>query len=273
MGWIVPGAALLLALCPAALRAEDVIDWGRTPLLPTDLGFDADAGAAARPHRIRLFGIMPGFLSDPVGLTDPSDPTAADDGPDWVQVSMGADNPFFDLRRPGDPGGVGYYRIDTQMQLFDSRTTGCAVGLQAVTPAGEDNAGLEDGPTVVSPSLSLFHTLDDGTAIQGFVGKHVHLDSGLGGRLGQSVQYGMAVQRPLLPTADGSGSLYVFMEALGRFHYESQAAGAAPHVMEVLPGLHWQVGPNWWMSGAFVLPVNTAPTSVNQWQITCSFHF
>lgn len=274
--WIAPGVLLFL-LASAPARAEQIIDWGSDPILPSELFAEAagpPAGAAARPDRIRLFRIDPGFLSDPVGLADPDDPGAPDDAPDWLQVSMGADNPFFDLRRPGDPGGVGYYRVHTQVQLLDSGATGCAVGLQAVTPAGEDNAGLEDGPTVVSPSLSLFHTLDDGTAIQGFVGKHVHLDSNLGGRLNQSVQYGMAVQRPLLAAGpDGLGNVYVFMEALGRYRYESQVGAASPNAMELLPGLHWRMAQNWWMSGAVVLPVNTTPTTVNQWQITCRFQF
>jgi hypothetical protein len=273
--WAAPGLALLL-LAGGPARGEDAIDWGREPLLAFDLGAEQAASPAVHPDRIRLFRIAPAFLSDPIGLADPDDPTGPDDaGSDWLQASIGNDNPFFDVRRPGDPGGVGYYRLHTQMQLLDSPHTGCALGLQAVTPAGRDNDGVDAGPTVLSPSLSLFHALDDGTAFQGFVGKHVHLDSGLGGRLGQSVQYGMAVQRPLLPAGPDGAGVYVFMEALGRYRYESQAAAAAGtgHVMELLPGLHWQLAPNWWMSGAVVLPVNTAPTSVNQWQITCSFHF
>ena len=272
----------LLLLLPAALRAEEVIDWTRQPILPQDLDSEATASAAsaARANRIRLFRITPGFLSDPVGLTDadeaPGDDTAAADAtPDWLTVTMGPDNPFFDLRRPGDPGGVGYYRVNTQMQLFDTRSTGCAVSCQAVKPAGRDNDGLDDGPTVVSPAFSLFHELEDGTAIQGFVGKHVNLDSNWTGQLDQSVQYGMAVQRPILPAGpDGSGNVFLFVEALGRYRYDAGTAGAGTgNAVEVLPGVHWQMAPNWWMSGGVVLPVNTAPTSVNQWQFTCSFHF
>src|SRR5207237_911039 len=157
---------------------------------------NAGPNGAARPDRIRLFRISPGFLSDPVGLSDPDELPAADDsGPDWLQMSMGPDNPFFDLRRPGDPGGVGYYKVHTQVRLLESTHTGCAVALQAVTPAGREFDGLEDGPTVVSPSVALFHAMDDGTAIQGFVGKHVNLNSNwTGQQLHQSVQYGMAVQ-------------------------------------------------------------------------------
>ena len=276
--WIAPALSLLL-LPPAAVRAEDVIDWGRDSILPWDTDAEAAAASAnaARPNRIRLFGITPGFLSNPVGLSEPDEPATndpADAGPDWLTVTMGPDNPFFDLRQPGDPGGVGYYRVHTQVQLFDSPNTGCAVSCQAVKPAGRDNDGLEDGPTVVSPAVSLFHALDDGTAIQGFVGKNVNLNSNWAGQLNQSVQYGMAVQHPILPTApDGSGNLFVFVEALGRYHYDAVAGPGTANGLEVLPGLHWQMAPNWWMSGGVVLPVNTAPSSVNQWQFTCSFQF
>lgn len=287
MGWIVPGAALLFALSPTALRADDVIDWGRPPIIPTDLGSDSDAGAVARPHRIRLFGIAPGFLSDPVGLSDADDPlfgaandsgnaTAGDSGPDWLSLTVGGDNPFFDLRRPGDPGGVGYYRVHSQVQLFESANTGCAVALQAVTPAGSENDGLNDGPTVLSPAFSVYHALDDGTAIQGFVGQHVNLSPRWTNQVGQSIHYGMAVQHPLMESGpEGVGNVYVFVEALGRFRTDGSDNGAnALNSWDVLPGVHWQMAPNWWMSGGLVVPMTSATrTESNQWQITCSFQF
>jgi hypothetical protein len=281
------GLALLSLLAALAGRAagEEVIDWTRPPVLLPNLDLTgAGAGAAGpRPNRIRLFRITPGFRSDPLGVMDddpasaPDDPTAPhagdDGGPDWVQVWMGPDNPFFDLRRPGDPGGVGYYRVHTQVQLFDSPTTGCAVAFKAVTPAGREFNGLDDGPTVFSPEVSLFHALDDGTAIQGFVGKHVNLNSPrLGNELNHAVQYGMAVQRPLLGPADGApGNVYWFVEALGRYRYDAVTAGPLSQ-WEVLPGLHWQLAPNWWMSGGVVVPVNT-DRPAGHWQFTCSIQF
>jgi hypothetical protein len=278
--WIAPVFSLLF-LPPAVGRAEEAIDWGRDSGPPWNLDSEAASANTTRPNRIRLFRITPGFLADPVGLAD-SDDAQSDDpnalpvdaGADWLNVSMGPDNPFFDLRRPGDPGGVGYYKIHTQVQLFDSPNTGCTVSCQAVKPAGRDNDGLEDGPTVVSPAVSLFHALGDGTAIQGFVGKNVNLNGNWSGQLNQAVQYGMAVQRPLLPPdPSGSGNLFVFVEALGRYHYDATVGSGTGSAMEVLPGLQWQMSSNWWMSGGVVLPMNTAPTSVNQWQITCSFQF
>ena len=286
-----PGWIVLALLPPAALRAEDAIDWTRAPLLPRDLNFDGDGPAnasAARNRAIHLFRITPAFLSEPVGLSDADDPmlgaaagdlpaaSTTDAAPDWLTVTMGNDNPFFDLRRPGDPGGVGFYRVHSQVQLLDSAHTGCALALQAVTPAGRENDGLEDGPTVVSPMFSLYHALDDGTAVQGFVGKHVNLNSRWTNELNQSVQYGMAVQHPVIESRpDSFGNVYVFAEVLGRYRYDAAttAAGSTGD-WEVLPGVHWQLAPNWWMSGGVVVPMTSATrTESSQWQITCSFQF
>ena len=283
-----PGLAALLTLCPAALRAEEMIDWTRDPILPGTLNFGPETagGAAADSRRIRLFGITPGFLSDPVGLSDPNDPllaaandpanAATDPGPDWMSLTVGDDNPFFDLRRPGDPGGVGYYRVHSQVQLVNSAHTGCAVALQAVTPAGRENNGLDDGPTVFSPAFSLYHALDNGTAIQGFVGKNLNFSPRWTNQLDQSFQYGMALQHPVLESrSDGIGNVYVFVEALGRYRMDSGDNGASPFgSLDVLPGVHWQLAPNWWMSGGVVVPMTAATrTETNQWQITCSFQF
>src|SRR5262249_8225908 len=132
------GVVLLLPLGLA--RADEPPLWPFDPVLPRDA--DTDVPASAKPHRIRLLGIQPGFLTDPVGLDDdtPPDPTGAppqpDNGPDWFQLAMGNDNPFMDFRRPGDPGGVGYYRLYSQAKVIDTNTTACALAFQAVTPAG-----------------------------------------------------------------------------------------------------------------------------------------
>jgi hypothetical protein len=277
--WIAPGLTFLLLLSPAALQAEDGTDWTHAPVL--SLGLDPDPNGAAnvqsaRGNRIQLFGIVPGFLSDPVGMADPTDtPSAAEEpAPDWLQVTAGNDNPFFDLRSPGDPGGVGFYKLHTQVQLFDSPNTGCTVAVQAVTPAGRESDGVDDGPTVVSPALSLFHSLDDGTAIQGFVGKNVNMSSHWSGQLNQSVRYGMAVQRPLLPAGpNGDANFYVFLEALGHYRYDAVANPGSLNNVDLLPGVHYRLAPNWWMSGGLIVPVTTARTDASHWQITCSFQF
>src|SRR5262249_21766212 len=116
----------------------------RTPLVPSDLiaspAPSSPANNSSLPERIRLFRIQPGFLSDPPGLDQDDrglpDLKDADDGPDFVTVAIGNDNPFFEFRQPGDPGGVGFTRVNTQLQLFDTTRTACSLGLQAVTPGG-----------------------------------------------------------------------------------------------------------------------------------------
>ena len=176
-------------------QAQSDPDWAtqRVWTSPVDVTPPADSTSSPRPraNRIQLFRIVPGFLSDPVGLDsdDPRDATP-NDGPDWLQVSMGNYNPYFDIRRPGDPGDVGYYKLHSQIQVFDTGATGLTVALQAVTPAGLDQDGVQDGPTVVSPALSLFHTLDDGTGIQGFIGKNMNLNpTSLSGPIHRNVQH------------------------------------------------------------------------------------
>jgi hypothetical protein len=275
---------------PASLRAQQWVPWGDDRPAPgtPDLTpwLTAPAPAAAPPHanRVRLFRFQPGFLTEPLGLEDDdpqpepgSQPPAADNGPDWVSVSMGNDNPYFEFRQPGDPGGLGFYRVDTQVQLFDTGRTGCALNLRAVTPAGLQYNGLPDGPTVFSPSLGVFHSLTDGTALQGFVGKNMpvmHADWQVPVPIRRTVQYGMALQRPLLPGGpEELRSVYVSVGALGQAQVDGGSLRPSP--MGVLPGMHWHVSDSCWMSGGVMLPlapgtrVDTSP----QWQLTCSFQF
>jgi hypothetical protein len=282
-------------LCPAGARAqgldlagsEPAPDWSQRR--PWASAFDgtapADSAAVrARANHIQLFRITPGFLTDPVGL-DADDPAAPPpDGADCFQVTLGNDNPFFDFRRPGDPGGVGYYKVHTQLQLFGTRSTSCAVNLQAVTPAGLDQDGVADGLTVLSPSVSVYHELEDGTAFQGFIGRHLNVTArawpwqaqGFGsGPIHRQVQYGFAVQRPVWDTGpDQAGSFYLFVEALGRYRYDANSAGPAA-VWEMVPGVHWRLTDSLWLSGGVLMPVNAPPTArdARLWQFTCSFQF
>ena len=276
--------ALVVAVCwqVQQVRAQDVIDWQKPTGLPRVFDLSAvDTNATSSPivrgNRIRIFRMMPGFLTDPVGL-DWDDPNATDSappGPDWVNLSLGNDNPFFDFRRPGDPGGIGYYRVNGQLQLFDSRTTCCTLNLQAVTPAGRDQDGLADGPTILTPGLSVYHELDDGTAIQGFVGKHVRMGAGWSTDMARSVHYGMAVQRPLIdPNTLKLGSVYWYVGALGRYRFDSDPATYRAPAWELMPGLHWQLSGNWWMAAGFLVPMGQAgPPDPRLWQWTCSFRF
>jgi hypothetical protein len=287
---------ILAAVLPASgARADEWIDWNREPVLPRDLilGWLFPSGSstpASRPHQVRLFRIQSGFLREPVGL-DQDDSTPEDrmspqkdgDGPNWLQLTMGNDNPYFDVRRPGDPGGVGYYKVYSGVQLFDNQRTACALALHAVTPAGLEMDGVPDGPTVFRPAFCLTHSLDDdGTAIHGFVGRQVNLVPKPGPQY-RGLEYGMALQRPLPAVPNGAGNLYLFVETLGRYRFDSDAgassrpdagAGSRPATeWEVLPGLHWRYNDKMWISGSLILPVNSAPIDPRLWQVTCSFRF
>src|SRR5260370_6024466 len=199
--------ALTSLLFPAAAQAQNDPQWATQRVWTSE--FDAAATQDStitpprpRANRIQMFRIVPGFLSDPVDLEadDPKDATPGD-GRDWLQVSVGNYNPFFDFRRPGDPGGVGYYKLHSQLQVFDNGATSVVLALQAVIPAGLEQDGVQDGPTVFSPSLCLFHTLDDGTSFQSFIGRNMNLNpSTFSGPFHRSVQYGVGVQRPVLDT-------------------------------------------------------------------------
>jgi hypothetical protein len=225
-----------------------------------------------------LFRIMPGFLSDPVGL-DQDDPTNATDpdatsGPDWLELSLGNDNPYFDFRRPGDPGGVGYYKVHGQVQLYDSTSTGCAFNLQAMTPAGRDMDGLPDGPTYVIPALAIYHELGYNTAIQGYVGKQVQCNSGWTNSLNRGIHYGMAVQQPLVDANPlGLGNIYWYVGALGRYHFDANATVNRAAVWDFMPGVHWQLADNWWLACGLLVPMGQAQPDARLWQFTCSFHF
>lgn len=289
-----PRAGLGLALAclwsafPVALRAQQPGGDGdpvlpRDPALGLSIGSAASSTPPARTDHIRLFRIQPGFLSDPVGLLDDDDtklpdgsvPPAEEDGPDWLQVAVGSDLPYFELRQRGDPGGIGYYRVNTQVKLVDTGTTCASFAVQAWTPAGIQFGGLPDGPTVFSTALGLYQALGDGTAIQGFLGKNMPLLNAGGAPLQRNMQCGLALQRSLDPAAaDGFQNVYLSLGALGQYHAFRDTTRPAQALLEVLPGLHWQVSDNWWMSGTLVVPAaHTTHVDPGQWQFTCSFRY
>jgi hypothetical protein len=225
-----------------------------------------DPPPPGRVARFRLFRMLPGFLSDPPGLdggddpVSPNDPAASlfsakdADGPAWIQVALGSDNPFFDFRWRGDPGGVGYYKMHSQVQLLDSGSTSLCLNCQAFTPAGLDSGGVGEGPTVITPAIGVFQELGGGTALQGFVGSNIRAAPRWTDRLDSGFHYGMAWQCPvpgLVNPADNRG-VYLFMQALGRYRYEGEGAPGRAAVWEFMPGVHWRVGDSCWLSiGAF----------------------
>ncbi|HXG11232.1 MAG TPA: hypothetical protein VNK04_15850 [Gemmataceae bacterium] len=226
----------------------------------------AETELPAVPHRPRFFR-MPLDLGG-----DPPAGEGASDG--RLQVQVGSDNPFLDIRRPGDPGGVGYQTLTTQLQVFDNGTTGVVVGLWAVRPSGPEFDGASDGPTVIRPALGLVQGLGDGTALHGFVGKELRPGPQWDDGLDRNLQYGMAVQTPLPGAVRNPGQgLYLFVEALGRYRYEGDGKGAPPAAWEVVPGLHWRNADNWWMSSGVLVPVGTGRAEGGMLQITCGMNF
>ncbi len=235
-----------------------------------------------RPDRFQLFRMPAGFLTTPIGLdsddddpaTGPDLPTVLSPGEDRLQVLLGQDNPFFDFRYRGDPGGIGYYRLHAQYQLLDSDTSGLCLGLRAVTPAGLDAEGLAQGRTILSPALSWYQDLGSNFVLHGFVGKNLHPSPNWTDNLERSIHYGLAVQQPFPGfTPPPNCSLHMFVEALGRQRSNPDLVNRPVSTFEMLPGLHWQLGENWWMQGGVLLPLGTSRLDPGLWQITCSWRF
>jgi hypothetical protein len=156
-----------------------------------------------------------------------------------MQVQAGNDNPFFDFRRPGDLGGVGYFKVHGQVQWLDTGKTGCTLGLQAAAPAGLEYDGVQDGPTMLAPNFGWYYDLGDGAALHGYVGKSVRATGGWSDNLGRNVEYGFAVHRPMpLPDGGVARRLFLFVQALGRHRPELLSETRRTALWEVLPGLH-----------------------------------
>lgn len=227
--------------------------------------------AQVAPTRFRQFHAPTGFISSTPWLdTDEPDP---DDDLAWLNVAVGNDNPYFDLRRRGDPGGVGFTRVNTQIQLFDVARTSIAIGVQAVTPLGLQSEGLADdhGPTVITPALAVVHELDAGLSVQAFIGKHVPLMNRATQSVRRDVHYGLALQRALsTDTSDPLSTLFISVGALGQWRWRENV----PISWEVLPGLHWKPMDSWIMSAGYVLPVGpTSAETGGHWQLTWLWQF
>jgi len=235
--------------------------------------------SSSRPDRFQLFRMPTGFLTTPVGLDsdddDPADPNSSSpSSEDRLQVAVGQDNPFFDFRYRGDPGGHGYYRLHAQYQLVDSNSGGLSLGLRAVTPAGLEGDGLAQGRTVLIPALAWYQDLGGNFVLHGYIGKNLHASPNWTDNLERSLHYGMALQQPV-PGLESSpiGSLHMFVEALGRQRNNPDLVDRPVSTLEMLPGLHWQMGENWWLQGGVLLPLGSSRLDTSLWQITCSWRF
>jgi hypothetical protein len=240
---------------------------------------------AKRSDRFLLFGMPTGFVKDPVGLDldddfKPGDlpfalPSSAGDDPfDFLQVSVGIDNPYFDFRRPGEPGGVGFYRLHSQLPILDDGKSGLNVSLGAVTPAGLESDGVQEGPTIFSPALAYYCDLWEGMTVQAFVGNYLRANSRAAGSWCRNARCGIAAQHPVpFTTVDADHGLFFFVEALGRYRIDASEPGRQSPPLEFMPGLHLRLQQNWWITGGLVLPMAAPRPESNLWQITCSWRF
>jgi hypothetical protein len=264
--------------------------WQNAVLTPSLLWPGRSSGEplpTCRGACIRLFRIPTAFPTEPLGLDD--DDTASDVswgtlaaeadmvGPaddNRLAVALGGDNPFFDFQLPGDPGGVGYYRLHSQLLLFDSNCSGVSVGFRAVTPAGLEADGVANGPTYLSPNCSWFYDLGSGLALQGFAGSHLRANSRWRSGLGRRVECGMALQSAVPGLDDGPlGGVHFFVEALGRYRCDEMLNSTTVPNWDLVPGIHWQLSENWWMSGGLLMPLGSSRFDSRLWQITCSWQF
>lgn len=258
------------------------------PILPSDLTWRPTADpSAARGPRLYTFRTPAGAFSDILVRTDATaeantDPSLravkTDDAPELpVNVVLSADNPYFDFRRPGDLGGVGYQRLYTEVRLLSSETTCLALNCHAATPAGLECDGLADGPTQFSPALTLSQDLGDGLAVQGFVGRTMRANLPALGTGPRNMEYGVVVQHPV-PGLDGDTEtkprVFLFVETLGRYRFEEGSNSPQPTSRwDLLPGVHFRGGDNWWVSGGVMLPLGPARPESGLWQVTCALQF
>jgi hypothetical protein len=213
-----------------------------------------ETAPAPRSPRLRMFGMPSGFLAVPLGIEPdddvPSDvaaPRSSDNDP--LQVTLGMYNPYLDFRLPGDLSSLGYYKLHSQLQVVEQGSTSVCLNLQAYTPAGIQWGGVANGPTVVSPTVAWFQELGAGSALQGYVGQSIHANSRWQDNLSTNFQYGMALQYPLPGLkAQANQSVYVFVQALGRYRFDGATTDGHQTLWEVLPGLHWRCSDNCWMS-------------------------
>jgi hypothetical protein len=206
----------------------------------------------SRTPRLRMFGMPAGFIMNPMGIHEDDDvePWAKDTGPSNIQFVLGNDNPYLDPLRPGGIGGVGFYRLYSQFQCFDTGSTSVCLNLQGFAPLGAQFDGLPTGPAVFSPAVAWFQELGNGTAVQGFVSQNVKtMDSGAWARsFSTRTFYGMAFQCPI-PTFErqGPSNVFFFVEAIGGLRLNSEGTYTWRE-MQLLPGIQWRLNDTCWLS-------------------------
>jgi hypothetical protein len=197
-----------------------------------------------------LLGFPTGFLQEPIGVDDddigPGGNAAATDG---MVLTMGTYNPAFDWHWPGETVGLGYYKFYSQVQLLDLRSSSLSLGLEALRPAGQEVGGLAQGPTLLNPSVAWFQELGEGAALHGFLGQHIQANDRWNENFNRCLRCGLAWQYPLLLDGDDDPEqgLFFFVQTVAGYGGNIDRAGRPP-TWDVVPGIHWRVSSNSWMS-------------------------
>jgi hypothetical protein len=224
---------------------------------------NAIAPLAGRSPRLSLLSGLPtGFLQEPFSLMN--DDMLSGDEPDLTRpedegliIALGNYNPSFEWHRQGDPGSLGYYKFFSQVQMFDLGDTTMCLNLQALTPAGYQAGGLNQGPTVFTPSLAWFHDLGEGLAMHGFVGQRVRANGQWDDAFDHGFRAGLACQCPILWQPQADQGLFFFFQAVAYHRNEIDDNGPTTR-WDLIPGLHWRVNPDCWMTvGASRQPMVT----------------
>lgn len=221
-----------------------------------------------RPLVPRLLGMPPRAFEEPDNNSPPGEA-------ERFSTFFGEDNPHFDFRRPGDAGGLGYQRLNTNILLADNGPLTWQFNLQALMPAGLDHDGLAQGASRLAPTLSCGHELGDGSGLVGFVGKSGRATTRTLDSFNRNIHYGLALQQPL-PAAVVAPQqhVFVFVEALGRYRsVDEGGATTPPPAWELLPGIHWQSSERCWLSGGLLVPFGAPRPDSGLWQFTCSWQF
>jgi hypothetical protein len=258
----IPSVHAQLSPLPGNVWKPAVLDQDRGRA--TEIPVEAEVPSQAMPR--------PRLLCMPLDLA--GDPAERDHSEGRLRVRFGEASRFLEVRRPGDPGGAGYQKLQSELHVFDNGTTGLRVGLQALRPSGAEWDGLNDGPTIVSPTVAVVQELGQGTAVQGFLGKDLRPGTPWTEGLERNLQYGMALQTPMPLTGKAArAGMVLFVEALGRYRHENDGQLLEPVAWEVLPGLHWRRTEHWWISGGVLLPVGPGRADSELLHFNCSLQF
>jgi hypothetical protein len=288
MGWRLALAVPVLLIVSGSAPAQNYVtaftQLFAEPVTPRDLSIRLDLKSSepvspVRANAIHFFSMASAIPQAPLGLDPDEDfPTSAesstgsrDDG--RVQVVLGTENPFFDFRRDGNPGGAGYYRLYSQALLFETSRTAFSVGLDATTPAGLESDGIATGPTYLSPNFAWLYDAGRGNTFNMFVGQNFRARTQWNNGLTRSTRYGFAWQRPCPGVGcDSDHGLHLFVEALGRFRYDGVTPQSSSRNWEFIPGVQWRLSPSWWLTGGYLFPIGASNVE-NRVQFNCVLRF